>query len=189
MPALVYLSSIYMEDHRYADTVPLLEKAASKAPENHGVQMTLGVAYRGVGRYDDAQKAYRKALALDPADPDPHLNLGILFGDYLKDYDKALASYNDYLSSGGKESELVEEYVKRTEREKKRAAKLADRERKRKEREAEAKRQAELAEQFEKEQKDKPDEGGGETPPEQPEEQPQPEEGGTESPWGDGGGQ
>ncbi len=140
VPALVYLSRVYMDDKNYADTVPLLEAAADITPDNADVQITLGVAYRGVGRLDEAEKAYRKALALDPANPAPHFNLGVLLGDYKKDYDGAIASFNTYVSAGGEKLELAKEYIGDVEKEQKRAS------RRMKARAEKAKKDAERAE-------------------------------------------
>ena len=109
VPALIYLSKLYMEDRNYTDTIELLERAAAKAPDNHGVQMNLGVAYRGVGRLEDAAKAYQTAIALDSENVDPYYNLGILYGDYTKDYDKAIESFEMYIIYGGKITEIGEE--------------------------------------------------------------------------------
>lgn len=145
VPALVYLSRVYMDDHNYDETVPLLENAARLDPNNADVQLTLGVAYRGTGRLDEAEKAYQRALSLNPSDPSPHLNLGVLRGDYRKDYDGAVDEFSKYISSGGKEKALAETYIRDVKKEKelseKRVAadaekKARDEERKRKEAEA-----------------------------------------------------
>jgi tetratricopeptide (TPR) repeat protein len=93
-----------------------------------------------VGRLDDAEKAYRKALTLNPANPAPHFNLGVLLGDYQKDYDGAISAFTTYVSAGGERAELAEEYISDVEKEKKRA------ERRAKARADKAKRDAERAE-------------------------------------------
>jgi Flp pilus assembly protein TadD len=121
VPALVYLARIYMDDKNYADTVPLLESATERDPTNADLYLTLGVAYRGVGRLDDAEAAYKKALELDPADPSPHFNLGVLLGDFKKDYDGAVDAFNTYVQAGGDKSALATEYISEVEKEKKRA--------------------------------------------------------------------
>lgn len=121
VPALVYLSRVYMDDKNYADTVPLLETATAKDPTNADLYLTLGVAYRGVGRLDDAEAAYKKALELAPGNPSPHFNLGVLLGDFKKDYDGAVVAFNAYIDAGGERAELASEYIKEVEKEKKRA--------------------------------------------------------------------
>ncbi len=174
VPALVYLSRIYMDDRNYADTVPLLETAAGITPDNADVQLTLGVAYRGVGRLDEAEKAYRKALALDPANPAPHFNLGVLLGDYKKDYDGAIASFNTYVSAGGEESELAKEYIDDVEKEKKRAERRSKARAEKAKRDAERAEKRRLLEEAEKAEKEKEK---APPPPEPQEGAPAPEEG------------
>jgi len=146
VPALVYLSRVYMDDHNYGDTVPLLETAARLDPNNADVQLTLGVAYRGVGRLDDAQAAYQKALTLDPSDPSPRYNLGILLGDYRKDYDGAVAQLQEYIASGGEHSDQAAAYIDEIKKEKSLAEKRAKAEEERKAREAERERKEQLIE-------------------------------------------
>jgi len=141
VPALVYLSRLYMDDHNYAATVPLLENAAAQDPKNADLQLTLGVAYRGVGRLDDAQKAYSKALTLAPGNPAPHFNLGVLLGDYRKDYDGAVAEFNQYVAAGGPQSDLAQTYIKDVTKEKEIAAKRAAADAERKAKEEERKKQ------------------------------------------------
>jgi tetratricopeptide (TPR) repeat protein len=149
VPALVYLSRVYMDDRNYVDTVPLLETAARLDPNNADVQLTLGVAYRGVGRLDDAQRAYEKALVLDPSDPAPRFNLGILLGDYRKDYDGAVAQFQEYVAAGGQHSAQATAYIDDIRKEKERALKRATAEAERKAREAERKRKEALVQEAE----------------------------------------
>jgi len=156
VPALVYLSRVYMDDKNYADTVPLLEAAADITPDNADVQITLGVAYRGVGRLDEAEKAYRKALALDPANPAPHFNLGVLLGDYQKDYDGAIASFNTYVAAGGEKSELAKEYIGDVEKEQKRASRRTKARAEKAKKDAERAEKQRLLDEAEKKKKDAP---------------------------------
>jgi len=144
VPALVYLSRVYMDDRNYGDTVPLLESAAAEAPDNADVQLNLGVAYRGVGRLAEAKTAYERALALRPAGPDPHFNLGILLGDYEKDYDGAVAAFNRYIAAGGSDRELAQTHIKAVQKEQDRAARRVKAEAERKEREEERKRKEQV---------------------------------------------
>ena len=175
VPALIYLSKMYMEDRNYADTIDLLERAAKKAPDNHGVQMNLGVAYRGVGRLEESAKAYETALALIPDNADPHYNLGILYGDYSKEYDKAIESFELYVQSGGPAVAEAEQYLeaitKEMARAEKRRAAMAKREKRDLER---AERKRLLDEQTQKDADKPPDpeptlsEGGAPAPIEEP---------------------
>ncbi len=64
----------------------------------------LGVAERGAGKFDAAQRAYEKALAADPTGPraaDVLFNLAVLQMDFKKDPDKARARLDEYLKLAG----------------------------------------------------------------------------------------
>lgn len=180
VPALVYLARVYMDDHNYTDTVPLLEQAVKLDPNNGDLYLTLGVAYRGMNRLDDAKAAYDKALALNPSDPAPHFNQGVLLGDYRKDYTGAVEAFNRYISAGGPERALAETYIKDIEKEKSNAEKRAKAEAERKAKEEERKRKEELLKQPEGQPGGETPGGtpgeapGGEAPPPEPEPAPQP---------------
>ncbi len=147
VPALVYLSRVYLEDRNYEDMVPLLETAKEVAPSNPDVQLNLGVAYRGVGRLDDARKAYEQALVLNPEGAKAHFNLGILFGDYEKDYDASISAFERYVAAGGTEAERASEYIEDVQKEKERAERRARAEAARRAREEERARQQALLEE------------------------------------------
>lgn len=147
VPALMYLSRVYLDDRNYEDMVPLLETAKDVDPTNADVQLTLGIAYRGVERLDDARKAYEQALVLRPTDPTPHFNLGILLGDYEKDYDGAIAAFQRYVDSTGPDADRARQYIEDVTKEKKRAERRARSEAKRLEREAERARQQAMVEE------------------------------------------
>jgi tetratricopeptide (TPR) repeat protein len=121
LPALLYLAGYYMDNRSWNDATPLLERAARIAPKDGGVQLNLGIAYRGEGRFEDAKKAYLEALRLSPADPEPYRNLGVLYGDYMKAYDAALQSIEDYRRAGGKPADEIDAWVASVKKEQKRA--------------------------------------------------------------------
>lgn len=139
VPALVYLSHLYLDNKNYADSVPLLERAFEQVPDNHGVLLNLGLSYRGVGRYQDAKRMYELALKEMPENPAPHMNLGVLLGDYLKDYDGAIEAFESYIDRGGDRRDDAEAYIAKVEKEQKKVAKekkrAAESERRRKEKE------------------------------------------------------
>lgn len=61
----------------------------------------LGIAWRNLGRMQEAREAYDGAAMLDPADPLPALNLGVLLDLYLGDAVAALSEYERYLVLSG----------------------------------------------------------------------------------------
>jgi tetratricopeptide (TPR) repeat protein len=156
VPALVYLSKIYIDDHNYADTIPMLENAARLDPSNAEIQLTLGVAYRGMGRLEDAERCYQRALQLDPKNPAPHFNLGVLVGDYRKNYEGAIAEFSAYIAGGGPEKALAEQYIKDIQKEKELSEKRAKAAEEAKKREEERKKKEELVKDEEKKPEEAP---------------------------------
>ena len=81
----------------------LIDKLASITradPTDVEAWNALGVAERGQGKFDAAQKAYEKALAADPNGPgaaDALFNLAVLQMDFKKDPAKARARLDEYL--------------------------------------------------------------------------------------------
>lgn len=118
--ARLALSSFHMDNHDWNATLATLEPARDLAPTNASIRMNLGTAYRGLGRVEDAKAAWEKALELDPANPDPLLNLAILYGDTLKDYPLALSTIDTYLSKGGTRTALAKDWRAALEEAKKR---------------------------------------------------------------------
>lgn len=144
LPALLYLAGFYMDNRAWQDSTPLLERAARIAPTDAGVQLNLGISYRGEGRFEDARKAYNEALRLRPKDPEPYRNLAVLYGDYMKAYDAALQSIEDYRRAGGGPASEIDAWVASIRKEQERIEKQRLRE-ERQRKEDEARRQAEEA--------------------------------------------
>jgi tetratricopeptide (TPR) repeat protein len=136
LPALVYLSHLYIDDRNYEGALPLLEEAKRQEPDNYDILLNLGIAYRGVGRHQEAKQAYERALEVGGR-PEPLMNLGILYGDYLKDYPKALEAFRNYISRGGAQKELAQSYIQGVEREQLRVQRQRERDEERKKREQE----------------------------------------------------
>lgn len=104
--ALSFLSSYYLDNRAWLEAIPLLERLCARMPTQPGPRISLGIAYRGEQRYDDAKRSYEEALRLDPYNPEPHRNLAVLYGDYMKAYDMALAEIDILRRSGVAASEL-----------------------------------------------------------------------------------
>jgi tetratricopeptide (TPR) repeat protein len=130
----LYLTAIYLDSRNYGDAIPLLERSAVNEPENAAIHLNLGIAYRGASRYEDAKREYNRVLELQPENPEPTLNLAILTGDYLKEFDEAVTLYESYRDAGGEQAALIDGYIVATLREKKRIEKEERRRKKREER-------------------------------------------------------
>ena len=72
------LGNIRVRQKRYADAVPLLQKAASAPDAPPEVHFNLGLALDNIGRKDEALSSYSRFLQLVPDDPQGNLAAGLL---------------------------------------------------------------------------------------------------------------
>jgi tetratricopeptide (TPR) repeat protein len=145
-PDLMECSALLVDDYllnrNYESALPLLERAVELEPGNHQLWINLGVALRGVERYEDSEAAYEEALRLNPDDLSPVLNMAILKGDFLNDFEGAIALYERYRDEGGARADEVEEFLRLTSS---RQRRIAREERRRARREQSAQEEAERA--------------------------------------------
>jgi tetratricopeptide (TPR) repeat protein len=77
-----YLGRTKYNENRFAEAIQAFEQCLKLSPENVKAQDNLGLSYAGLGRPQDAEAAYRKAISwqaqLLEQNPGPYLNLGIL---------------------------------------------------------------------------------------------------------------
>lgn len=84
---LINLGGAYVMAGRHRQAVPVLEKARDIEPDNVMIWINLGAAYLGnpVLTSEDQQmraiEAFERALELNPAAPNVHYNLGLIFVD------------------------------------------------------------------------------------------------------------
>jgi tetratricopeptide (TPR) repeat protein len=83
---------------RHNEAIPILEAARDAEPLNAMIWINLGAAYLGnpvlatSEQQMQAIKAFEKALELNPAAPNVHYNLGLIFVD-RKESDLAVAAF------------------------------------------------------------------------------------------------
>jgi protein O-GlcNAc transferase len=100
--AVVYLDcGDYGRAH--AELQRAIDASATDAAADADVYVALGVASRGQGRFDEARRAYAKALELEPEHAAALFDSGILSMDYDKDPARARASFQAFteLAEGG----------------------------------------------------------------------------------------
>jgi len=100
---------------RWGEAAEALEAAEAEGSAPAAVLFDLGVAYRHLGRYDDARAAYEKALKAAPGDLETAYNLGILYELYLNQPGPALAAYRRYVAGGGPEAARVSRWIEALE--------------------------------------------------------------------------
>ena len=65
-PALFNLGYFYFKQDKMSDAEPLLRRAADAAGDNFNAYYLLGAACRSLGRSEDALRAWRSALRIQP---------------------------------------------------------------------------------------------------------------------------
>jgi tetratricopeptide (TPR) repeat protein len=96
---------------KYAEAIPLLEKAVKANPKNAAALNYLGYSHRKLGHVDQALDYYHQALAVDPKHRGANEYLGELYLE-LKQLDKA----EERLAVLSKACNGCEEYVELKEK-------------------------------------------------------------------------
>jgi len=102
VPTLINLGGAYIMAGRHNEAISLLEAARNAEPDNAMIWINLGAAYLGnpilasPDRQMQAIVAFEKALDLNPAAPNVHYNLGLVFVDRKQD-DLAIAAFRQAL--------------------------------------------------------------------------------------------
>ncbi len=98
VPAQINLGGAYIMAGRHAEAVPLLETARDAEPQNAMIWINLGAAYLGNPLLASPEQqlqaihAFEAALELNPAAPNVHYNLGLIFLD-REEEDLAVAAF------------------------------------------------------------------------------------------------
>jgi tetratricopeptide (TPR) repeat protein len=104
VPVHINLGGAYIMVGRHKDAIPLLEGARDAEPYNAMIWTNLGAAYLGnpvlatSEQQMQAIAAFEKALELNPAAPNVHYNLGLIFVD-RDDIDLAVAAFRKAVQS------------------------------------------------------------------------------------------
>lgn len=98
VPTLINLGGAYVMAGRHKEAIPILEAARNAEPQNAMIWINLGAAYLGnpvlatPEQQMQAITAFERALELNPAAPNVHYNLGLIFVD-RKESDLAMAAF------------------------------------------------------------------------------------------------
>ncbi len=93
---------VYLDCGDYEKAASELREVVRSDPNDGAAWVALGVAERGRGQPDAAEKAYKKGIDVDGAGPsanDARYNLGVLFMDFKKDPTKARDYLSDFVKS------------------------------------------------------------------------------------------
>ena len=150
LDAMIFLSEVHLDNRAYGAMVPLLERAVEVAPDDPAIHMNLGIGYRGTGRFEEAEKEYRRVIELEPGHPEPYLNLVILYGDHQKKYDEAMALLEQYRGMNGADPTIADAWGEQYEKEKERAVRAAARRARADERRRKKEEEQRFLEEFER---------------------------------------
>lgn len=99
VPILINLGGALVMAGRHKEAIPFLESARDAEPRNAMIWINLGAAYLGKPVLATPEQqmrsitAFQRALELNPAAPNVHYNLGLIFID-RKEYDLAIAAFS-----------------------------------------------------------------------------------------------
>ena len=100
-----------LQNDSYADepdnaAIQYLQDKIRQYPLNHHLYFNLGNAYDGLGRYDDAIKAFKKSLEIKEDDSYTYFNLAIVYGK-KHNYREAIKAYKRVLELDPKETDAL----------------------------------------------------------------------------------
>ncbi|HEX4922825.1 MAG TPA: tetratricopeptide repeat protein, partial [Bdellovibrionales bacterium] len=80
----VSLARVLKNEERYTEAIQVLAAATSEEPNNKEALMLMAQCLQAIQKLDDARAYYLSAAALDPSDPTPLFELGILYLAFKK---------------------------------------------------------------------------------------------------------
>jgi tetratricopeptide (TPR) repeat protein len=92
----------YRQVSYWKNSFTLFTHAIEVTQNNDIIYNALGVAYGGLGRYQDAIDAYKQAIRIDPDYPEAHLNLGVAYcklgrmQEAIEDFKEAIRGKPNY---------------------------------------------------------------------------------------------
>ena len=109
--AFVNIGLIHLKYKRYEKAEKSLLQATTIQPADPVGQTHLGLVYRHLGKFTEAQQAYEQALKSDPRYSYAHLNAGILNDIYLNNLARALNHYQQYQALTNNADKKVDKWI------------------------------------------------------------------------------
>jgi tetratricopeptide (TPR) repeat protein len=84
LPVVLVITALYSagtikRNPVWKDSLTLWSDTVKKSPDGHNIHNNLGIAYKDLGRIDEAIEEYREALRLNPDLAEAHNNLGLAY--------------------------------------------------------------------------------------------------------------
>lgn len=113
------LIAIRFRDYKTAEESFQVAVKDQRQRKNIEAYLGLGVAQRGLRKYPDAEKSFKKAMDMSKSDPRPLYNLGILYHEHIaatqegefskKPYTTAMEYYKKFAAKAGGKSDYAEQ--------------------------------------------------------------------------------
>jgi tetratricopeptide (TPR) repeat protein len=95
--AWLKLGDIYFDYNKYREASEAYQQYLSIKPENPDVRTKMGMMLRGLGDFDGAIEAFRRASRINSKYAESRFQLGALFLQEKKDVKEAITAWEDYL--------------------------------------------------------------------------------------------
>ncbi len=93
------MGNIALQNYDYPEAARCYELALKFDPKNEDAKFGLAVAYRGIGKYEEAAKLYEDLLNKHPKDYKLLWNAGVLYFEFLKDKAKSDELFKRFLKT------------------------------------------------------------------------------------------
>lgn len=103
------LAAIALEYRDFGNASQQYEAIVNQKKNHRPAQIGLAVAYKGMGRFNEAEKIYSGLLQKNPKDPDALWNMASLYHHQLNKYDEAIQYYTAYKGAAPKGDKLAEQ--------------------------------------------------------------------------------
>lgn len=136
--SLVNLANVKILNLDFEGAQSLSQVAVTADATHVGARLALGIAKRGLGDLEGSKAVFEGLLAEDPGNTDAQYALAVLYGDYIRDWPKAIEQYEDLISRtpGIAEDDPLYTYLEDIKRNVEREEKRLERDRLKQEREA-----------------------------------------------------
>lgn len=102
------LGILFAKSNRRNEAIAAFTRAATANGENASAFNWLGILNREAGNYPRAKESYEKAISVKPDYAAPHLNLGLLLEEQLRQPAEAVVQYREYYRlTGGKDLRVL----------------------------------------------------------------------------------
>lgn len=92
------LAIIHQKKNRLDAAVSAAERGVAAFPEDAALHNNLGTLYALRMEYERALREYEAAVRLSPGLAEAYLDMGIIYGDYLRNKEKAVEAFGRYVS-------------------------------------------------------------------------------------------